>query len=396
MNRSGLIISLTECTRDIRISKTAIYLSGIPVDITVLSCHNDTSFPEKADLGYAKILRLPPLGNLFHRLFHRTKENNVASSSDSVRHGLSHEFFGLVNVVFFFLVQVRIFLAIISYKFDFCHTNDWDCLFAGYLYSRFRKTVWIHDSHELYAEQDPDFPRSFKKIVRYTESIFFRRVNHLITVNNSIAQYFSAEYGILSPGIIYNCPVSEDIPPPPSHEGPVTFIYVGLYEKNRGLEELIECFSSVEGLLYFQGFGTREEWLRNRVQELGLEKKVVFIAPVPGSQIVSSISGFDIGLLPYKPVCLNNYYASPNKLFEYMMAGLAIVSVDIPEVRRIVHEWKNGVLYDPSDVGDFIEKVRHLAENPDLVASMKKNSLSSAQKEYHWEKQAEILREIYR
>ena len=68
MNRSGLIISLTECTRDIRISKTAIYLSGIPVDITVLSCHNDTSFPEKADLGYEKILRLPPMGKLFHRL----------------------------------------------------------------------------------------------------------------------------------------------------------------------------------------------------------------------------------------------------------------------------------------------------------------------------------------
>jgi glycosyltransferase involved in cell wall biosynthesis len=396
LKKKGVILSLTELTKDARIFKTARYLADHAIDITVISCHSYPVQSREEYLGNIHLFRITPLGSLFARIL-GSRRSGPPGDTDTISAGktLAGEIFGLINAFYFLLVQFRLFLYILPSRYEYCHTNDWDTLLVGYLYSLFRKCIWIHDSHEIYAEQDPDFPESFKKIVSYTESLLFKKATHIITVNESIADYFVKKYAVSRPYVIYNCPVLEDIQVPETGDEGVKIIYVGSFEKNRGLEELIDIAPVLDGTLFFQGFGTMEEYLRGKIIESGLEGKVFFLDPVPVTRIVSSLSWYDIGLLPYKPVCLNNYYSSANKLFEYMMAGLAIVSVDIPEVRRLIGECKNGLLYNPDDPQDFIDKIRVLVNNPDMVRSMKKNSMEYGKTNYYWEKQAEKLLEMY-
>ena len=113
--------------------------------------------------------------------------------------------------------------------------------------------------------------------------------------------------------------------------------------------------------------------------------KAVLLPRVPMTELVASLRGFDIGIIPYRATCLNNYYSSPNKLFEYMMGGLAIAAADLPEIRRVVEEYGNGVLFDPQDPTDIAEKINALASDRSRLDEMKRNSLKGAAEQYSWE-----------
>jgi glycosyltransferase involved in cell wall biosynthesis len=147
--------------------------------------------------------------------------------------------------------------------------------------------------------------------------------------------------------------------------------------------------------LYLRGFGPHENYLRALATNNDLTEKVIFLEPVDMTKMVDSLEGFDIGIVPYKPVSLNNKLASPNKIFEYMMAGLPIAASDSPELKKIVTKNKVGVLFDPSNPKDIANKINKLIENDKLLEEMKENALRCAKSEYNWEVQSRKLISVY-
>jgi hypothetical protein len=86
-------------------------------------------------------------------------------------------------------------------------------------------------------------------------------------------------------------------------------------------------------------------------------------------------------------------FAAPNKFFEYMMAGLALVFTDTTEQAKIINTYGNGLLVgslDPKIIADAINSL-----TPDKINAMKKHSLAAA-KELCWERESVKLVESYR
>ena len=132
--------------------------------------------------------------------------------------------------------------------------------------------------------------------------------------------------------------------------------------------------------------------LTKRVKELGLTHRVFIEDPVPATELVSAASLHDVGFVALPGYSQQNQYALPNKVFEYMMAGLALVLSDLTEMRRVVAENGTGILMQ--DLGpDCIANTINSLDR-DQIDAFKRASLSAA-KLLHWEVDASVAEKSY-
>lgn len=297
--------------------------------------------------------------------------------------------------------NVRWFRKVLRLQPTAVYANDLDTLPVGALLAMIRRVPLIYDSHELFVEMfDPPHPL-FKRLLTRLEATFIRRAELVVTVNPSIACELARRYGIDMPLVIFNCPpYQQALVSEPRPDDSIRAIYHGGYAPDRGIEELLEASRRLDGAsLFLRGMVSPPPHITQAVSRatnpVDGSPKAVLLPRVPMAELVASLRGFDIGIIPYKATCLNNYYSSPNKLFEYMMGGLAIAAADLPEIRRVVEEYENGVLFDPRDPADIAEKINALASDRSRLDEMKRNSIRGAAEQYSWEVQRpRLLRAI--
>ncbi|MFY9585819.1 MAG: glycosyltransferase, partial [Actinomycetota bacterium] len=224
----------------------------------------------------------------------------------------------------------------------------------------------------------------------------------IIVPSEGRADEFARRHSIARPSVVMNCPPAA--PPPDPNASPLAalrragealLVYAGGYTQNRGLDNLVRAAPLVEGArLVMIGFGGAEAELRALVDRERLGDRVLFHEPVAHDQVVSLVAGADIGLAPYLPVGLNNQLAAPNKLFEYLHAGLAVAGSDLPDIRRVVETHRVGSVFDASEPASVATAVRGMLAAPDELRAMRRRALDAAPR-YTWEAQAAVLVEIY-
>ena len=280
-----------------------------------------------------------------------------------------------------FVMNLWIFIRWIGLRADIYYANDYDTLLAGFLMSKIGRGKLIYDSHELYSDLLEDSPRIYKSLIEYFEGVLSRKATVVITVNNPIARILKTRYQLSKmPEVIYNTPyyqkLNGDIPAPTV---PFKLLYHGMYLPGRNLDDLVVSMRDVENFhLYFRGYGVLEEALRNLVQQLELENKVTFLERVSMQELVSSARDFDMGVVPYpgSQKQLNSYYCTPNKIFEYMMAGLALAVSDLPVLREIVTANEVGVVFNTANPTQMAATLNQITQQ-DLL-KMKANALKAA------------------
>lgn len=300
--------------------------------------------------------------------------------------------------VYMFGMNLWIFLRRAGMRADIIYANDYDTLLAGYLMSRIGHAVLIYDSHELYSDLLEDSPRIYKRLIEFFEGALARKAAVVITVNNPIAKILETRYHLASPPIvIYNTPYYQsadgrsDAPNPP-----YKLLYHGMYLPGRNLDDLIISMQEVENFhLYFRGYGVLEESLRSLVKQLGLQSKVTFLERVTMQELVSTAKDFDMGIVPYpgSQKQLNSYYCTPNKIFEYMMAGLALAVSDLPVLREIVTTHGVGVVFDTASPAQMAATLNRITRQ-DLIR-MKASALKAARETYNFEQESAKLIKIY-
>ena len=102
-----------------------------------------------------------------------------------------------------------------------------------------------------------------------------------------------------------------------------------------------------------------------------------------------------MGFILFRNTCLNHYYSLPNKLYEYMMAGVPIVSSNFPELRRVIEEVHCGITVDPENPGGIAAAVEKLAADPELRRRMADSGRKNAMNRYNWEPQKNKLINLY-
>jgi glycosyltransferase involved in cell wall biosynthesis len=116
-------------------------------------------------------------------------------------------------------------------------------------------------------------------------------------------------------------------------------------------------------------------WVGGRPEDIGAWKSrvesdnVTFTGFIPNRDLPLYQAAADILLMPYSRSIMGSSgaadsagVASPMKMFEYMAAGRAIVSSDLPVIREVLHE-KNAVFCEPEDVGDWRVEIEGLLKD---------------------------------
>jgi glycosyltransferase involved in cell wall biosynthesis len=176
-----------------------------------------------------------------------------------------------------------------------------------------------------------------------------------------------------------------------SHEGhTLRLVYVGFLTKLRGLDLLIEAASEFIKMgnepsslkIDIVGKGAEREHLISRVKELNLQQSVTIHGWLEHNQVDELMAQANVGALTYR-VCPHWNHTIPNKIFDYMLAGLPVLATEVEPIKRIVNETESGLVCKDLDIKDIAEKLQML-RCPELRATLGKNGVYAVQSKYNW------------
>ncbi|MDP2335556.1 MAG: glycosyltransferase [Bacteroidota bacterium] len=303
--------------------------------------------------------------------------------------------------MFYFEYNLRLFFYLLKSDFDILVANDLDTLPANYLVSRIRKKPLIYDSHEYFTEVPELIGRPVVKAIwTKLEKLLVPRVDAAYTVCDSIAEVYHDLYGV-DFKVVRNLPVCSqlEIPSPEITEKsdePKIILYQGALNLGRGIEAAIRAMQYMDGaVLWLAGDGDLTAQLKQMVAELKLEPKVKFLGRLPLGELSRITRQADLGISLEEDLGLNYRFALPNKLFDYIQAGVPVLVSNLPEMRHIVDHYQIGVIAETHQRKDLAEIMKKALLDQEKISLWKQN-LPLAAKELCWENEEEILREVYR
>ncbi len=303
--------------------------------------------------------------------------------------------------LFYAEYNIRLFFYLLFRKCDIFHANDLDTLPANFMASLIRRKPLVYDSHELFTEVPELAGRPvIRKTWEIIEKLIFRRLRYIITVNSSIAREYEKKYRkkII---VIRNLPFKY-------HPGNnLTSLNFGLPEdqkliilqgaginKDRGAEEAVEAMQYIDNaVLVIAGKGDAVEGLKERVTNSSLASRVFFIPAMPYERLMKLTSLCDCGLSVDKDSNLNYRYSLPNKLFDYIMAGIPVVVSDLPELRKIVEKYGVGLIIEDFSPKGIAEKINLILSDRDTEG--RRDCLRKAAEELNWDNEKKILISLY-
>ncbi|MFK7845040.1 MAG: glycosyltransferase [Rhodothermales bacterium] len=235
------------------------------------------------------------------------------------------------------------------------------------------------------------------------ESRYIKQADVVFTVSQSIASHIAASYNVEMPAVLHNVPAFRAYEPSDvlrmAFHVPATkkiVLHQGKMQKDRGCLLIARAMQHVEGaVLVFLGDGPLKPIVEAEVERLGLADKIKFKPPVAPAELHAHTCSADIGVTLLEDTCLNHRYALPNKLFEYLMAGLPVLASDLPEIGRIVEEYDVGrVVYpeDPVEIGHVLQQIVDApARDPESLTKSAK-----VLETFNWEKASEVFWRKYK
>ena len=232
----------------------------------------------------------------------------------------------------------------------------------------------VYDSRELYAALDSSHGRPWVSAVwRAVEQHFVRRADAVLTVGDAIADRLAQAYGIARPTVLYNAPPATARPDRGAlaaalglpDDGRTVVLYQGLFRPGRGLPALVEAARAVDAVrLVMIGEGALAGSLRAAGSDLG--DRLVLHPFVPPDRLATLTPGADLGACLIEPLTESLRLSLPNKLFEYLAAGVPVVASPLPEIRAVLGRGA-GVLADPSRPAAVADALRQ-SLRPDMRA----------------------------
>ena len=294
--------------------------------------------------------------------------------------GWARELRGLVRVVRLALTTVTLLLAARPLRADAVHANDLDTLPAGYLIARRRRARLVYDAHELYSGFEADPPRLWGRLSRALEGALARRADAVVTVSEPIAGELSRRLRLrLPPVVVLNCPPLEAVGVDPRPGRPVRAIYQAAVGPGRMLEDVVEAARIAPEV---------DVTVRLLGGE-GVPLPGIRVEPaVPPERLVAALAPYDIGLVIDRPLTDNARLALPNKLFEYLMAGLAVAVPQAPAMAALVEEHGVGIVYEHGGLGAAL---RRLAADREELDAMRRRARELAVTRFNAEAQAPAL-----
>ncbi len=355
---------------DQRVNKMAITLNrmGFNISITGVLRKDSPSFSPE----YASVKRLPLF---FHKKF-----------------------------LFYAELNIRLFFSLLFKRADIFVSNDLDTLLPNYLVSRIRRKPLVFDAHEYFTGTPEVTSRPFVyRVWKSLEGWLLPKQKHIITVNESLAALYEGEYGI-RPAVVRNLPLYS---PPAGDRGeipgltgntPIILLQGTGINIDRGAEELVMSMRPEYGIenavLLIIGSGDVLPVLKKMVQNEDLGERVIFMNKMPPDRLRAYTRCASIGVSLDKDTSINYRYSLPNKIFDYMMAGVPQLVSDLPEPVRVIEKYNTGLILPDHNPGEIARSIRQMLSDTRSWELWHKNSLEAA-RELCWEKEEQTVKDLY-
>src|SRR5262249_53108900 len=233
----------------------------------------------------------------------------------------------------------------------------------------------VFDCMEYYADMGDNQSRLEGRVVRRIESRFLPACTLVMTSSDELADVLSAEYNIRRPVPAYNVPAT--VPSLPKRRGDG----LNLYWRNstlgfgqRGLEDALQAMVSLpmDVRLFLQGRVSTDfkQALLDRISAMGLQDRVFVLPPYAPEDAIRQAAVHDIGLCLERKGPKNHELTVSNKMFDYHMGALAVVSSDLPSLARVLARSKGGLLFRAGEPASLAAAICNLKSSPDLLKSL--------------------------
>lgn len=305
------------------------------------------------------------------------------------------------NSLFFYTeFALKLLFNLFSVRADIFFAEDIYTLPFVWLIAKLKGAKVYYNSRELYAfigglTNKP----ALQSVIKSIEKFFIRRVDLVMTTGEMDSAFIEKFYGISDTVVIRNIPL---------HEKPgskidfrkmygipadaVILLYQGVLIGGRGITKILSAMKNITGtFLVLLGDGERKNEYKAFAEELGVGGRVFFAGTIGQKELINYTAGADIGLALIENISVSYYHALPNKLFEYIMAGLPVLSCDLPQMKKIVETYGVGESINIEEENSVEQTLAKMIGNPGAIENYKANCASAA-KELNWQAEYERVK----
>ena len=297
--------------------------------------------------------------------------------------------------LFYASFTIRTFFSLITGKMDVLIASDFFALPVCVLIAKLKKARLFYDSREIYTELTSLNGKPWlKKLYGLVEKQCVRSTHTIFTTGEMDTEILKAKYPFARITEMHNYPQKEEIVCPkeirqhfPELDHPTILIYQGVLAPGLGIETTFKAMRELENCaLVLLGEGAYFQHYQTLAQKIGIRKRTWFAGRVSQNELLAYTAACDIGLSVIDNISGNCYYALPNKLFAYLMAGLPVIVTDLPQMKKVVETYQVGACVPDQDFEAIVRVVREWRADPERFRFLKKNC-KAASEIFHWERE---------
>jgi glycosyltransferase involved in cell wall biosynthesis len=317
------------------------------------------------------------------------------------------------SFLFYAEYNTRLFLRLFREKAGIYLGNDLDVMPATILLARLKKKPLVYDSHEYFLEM-AGFDRKplRRSIWKFIEVRVFSHLKYMYTVSDSIRNLYRKNYHkklFVVRNLPLKNPVEPDMTPAekdwlasidlkiPKNKNLLIFQGAGINE-SRGAEELV-CSMLFLDVTHFHlliiGGGDVFGKLEKIIIENQLSEKITLVPKVPFAVLGHFTRKAQLGISIDKPFVLNHKYSLPNKLFEYLHAGVPVLASRLVEQEKIISQYDVGAFIEDHHPENMAKKIKEIFGDPETLARWKQNTYK-VREELNWENESKIVLDIFK
>ncbi len=382
------MIVLSTVKPDIRVEKEIRTLLEVGHEIEVIG----TAFPNKKEIPLSEIVK--------------TGDSSYKIDRIDVRKS------GIFKYLEFWKGVKKIFKKE-KRQYDVIHYHDLNVL---PLVKKFKKKAKFHiyDSHELFPEMMSETYGIIGLIAfNWLEKIYIKHVHHVITTVEGIGEEMLKKHPGIDISFIHNYPSLIDInlsnqskPEFKPNKTKLSVVAWGTVYPNYGYDILVEAVkeisetvesSKIEFIII--GSGQELEPMKKRASDNNLEDYFVFLGWTNYYDALAIMKETELGLCLLQPAySKHKEFCSPNRVFDYLATGNLIICSDVDSIKNQFPKNNNFAFFvRPRDVKEIKEKILIVFEKykKKQLDEAKKHSYKTFIEKLNWDKEGEILKEIY-